>query len=99
MDAKAEPAGKAGSESGTVEQRERAGELGMNRSALCQGSPIQEQIRVRKREASREEGGPGKDQEEGTSRPTLSVLKSERGDSQESPLSFSESDLDAAIRR
>ena len=71
MDAKAEPAGKAGRESDPVEWEERAGELGKNRSALCQGSPIQEQIRVRKREASREEGGPGKSQEEGTSRPTL----------------------------
>ena len=73
-----------------MEQQERAGELGMNRSALCQGSPIQEQIRVRKREASRKEGGTEKreasrkeggtekDQEEGTSRPTLSVLKYEK---------------------
>lgn len=88
MDAEAEPAEKAERESGKVERGERTGELGSNRNALCQGSPIQEQIRVRKRKTNREEGGPGKDQEEGTSRPTLSVLKFERGDSKESPLSL-----------
>ena len=74
MDAKAEPAARAERESGTVEREERTGELGSNRNALCQGSPIQEQIRVRKRKTNREEGGPEKDQEEGTSRPTLSAV-------------------------
>ena len=61
-----------------MDPQERFEELGKESNALCQGSPIQEQIRVRKREAGRKDGGPGKNQEEGTSRPTLSVLKYER---------------------
>jgi len=78
VDAKAEPVAKKRSASGSTEQQEHLEELGKESKVLCRGSPIQEQIRVRKRETSREEGGPGKNQEEGTSRPTFSVLKLKR---------------------
>ena len=74
--------GRTGCESGERELTE--GGAGTRRGtrkepiALCQGSPIQEQLRDWKRETGREAGGPEKDQEEGTSRPALSVLKSEK---------------------
>ena len=66
----AEPVVKVMSESESAELSEHFGKLGTGSKVLCQGSPIQEQNRAWKRKTRRKEGGPGKSQEEGTSRPT-----------------------------